>query len=188
MLKASLRQHVSLINLHHLCTVTPLPDFPLAAATGQVRSPALSVFSALRGYPERRGEVPGAQRATAATLQLCSRAAHALCERVLKLKLKARAPSCRAHRFLRTCDSVPCSTWSLPTYSVTQLIMLSVESLWLCPFEWQCDSTRNELFTKYQEAQAALQHASLPCINAGSHGTERPLLGMHWLPGCMVAA
>ena len=87
--------------LHHSRTVTPLPDFPLAAATGQVRSPALSVFSALRGYPERRGEVPGAQRATAATLQLCSRAAHALCERVLKLKLKARAPSCRAPPLLQ---------------------------------------------------------------------------------------
>ena len=80
------------MNFDHSRTVTPLPNFPLAAATGQVRSPALSVFSALRGYPERRGEVPGAQRATAATLQLCSRAAHALCERVLKLKLKARAP------------------------------------------------------------------------------------------------
>lgn len=107
-LKASSLQRRSLVNVDHLRTVTPLPNFPLAAATGQVRSPALSVFSALRGYPERRGEVPGAQRATAATLQLCSRAAHGLCERVLKLKLKARAPSCRAPHVFRTCGSFPC--------------------------------------------------------------------------------
>ena len=86
--------------------MTPLPDFPLAAATGQVRSPALSVFSALRGYPERRGEVPGAQRATAATLQLCGRAAHALCERVLKLRLQARA-ELQSRLFSGTRESVP---------------------------------------------------------------------------------
>ncbi|KAK9839472.1 hypothetical protein WJX81_004216 [Elliptochloris bilobata] len=72
-----------------LLSVSPLPDFPLAAATGQVRSPARGVFAALRGYPERRGEVPGAQRSVAATLQQCGRAAHALCERVIKVKLMA---------------------------------------------------------------------------------------------------
>ena len=104
----SLQQNKPLVDVAYSRAVTPLPNFPLAAATGQVRSPALGVFSALRGYPERRGEVPGAQRATAATLQLCSRAAHALCERVLKLKLKARAPSCRAqrHSMMSLCTSV----------------------------------------------------------------------------------
>jgi len=72
--------------------VSPLPDFRAAAATGQVQSPARGVFAALRGYPERRGEVPGAQRALAATLGQCYQAAHALCERALKLKARRWGP------------------------------------------------------------------------------------------------
>lgn len=63
----------------------------MAAALGQVQSAGRGVFAALRGYPERRGEVAGAQRSMAATLQQCYQAAHALCERALKLK--ARAPT-----------------------------------------------------------------------------------------------
>ncbi len=76
----------------HLRAVSPLPDFRAAAATGQVQSPARGVFAALRGYPERRGEVPGAQRTLAATLGQCYQAAHALCERALKLKARRWGP------------------------------------------------------------------------------------------------
>ena len=166
------------MNQDHSRTVTPLPDFPLAAATGQVRSPALSVFSALRGYPERRGEVPGAQRATAATLQLCSRAAHALCERVLKLKLKARAPSCRA---FRTCDSVPRSSRSLTKYPDRQPHAKLRESVVLPLQVALCPYHERVVCTKYLKPKphCSMHHllATVLFQNVHCTGAARCLVG-----------
>lgn len=55
--------------------------------THQVTSPAKDFFTSLRRYPSMRGEVESSMRGLRAALGHAYRAAHGVCERLVKLKV-----------------------------------------------------------------------------------------------------
>ena len=56
--------------------------------TLQVTSPAKDFFTSLRRYPSLRGEVEVSMRGLRAALGSVYRAAHGICERLVKLKVR----------------------------------------------------------------------------------------------------
>jgi hypothetical protein len=69
------------------CAVTALPDFVASLHQNQVVSPARETFMQLRSYPNRPGDTESAQRSLALVFQLVSKAAHGICDRVVRLKV-----------------------------------------------------------------------------------------------------
>ena len=69
------------------CTVSTMPDAAKFMQTFQVTSPAKAFFTSLRRYPTMRGEVEVSMRGLRAALGQAYKAAHAICERLVKLKV-----------------------------------------------------------------------------------------------------
>ena len=64
-----------------------MPDCARFMLTHQVTSPAKDFFTSLRRYPSMRGEVESSMRGLRAALGHAYRAAHGVCERLVKLKV-----------------------------------------------------------------------------------------------------
>ncbi|KAL3133458.1 hypothetical protein ABBQ38_007321 [Trebouxia sp. C0009 RCD-2024] len=69
-----------------LLSVSTMPDAAKFMQTLQVTSPAKAFFTSLRRYPTMRGEVEVSMRGLRAALGQAYKAAHAICERLVKLK------------------------------------------------------------------------------------------------------
>ena len=70
-----------------LCAVSTMPDAAKFMQTSQVTSPVKPFFTSLRRYPTMRGEVDVSMRGLRAALGQAYKAAHAICERLVKLKV-----------------------------------------------------------------------------------------------------
>lgn len=79
-----------------MAAVSSFPNMRLALMR-KIESPAAAIFTSLRGYPERRGEVDTQTGALRHPMQRCQLAAHQLCERVVRLKVFAAPEHPRAH-------------------------------------------------------------------------------------------
>ena len=75
------------LNLGSVLAVTTMPDCVGFMQTHQVASPAKEFFTSLRRYPSMRGEVESSMRGLRAALGHAYRAAHGICERLVKLKV-----------------------------------------------------------------------------------------------------
>lgn len=69
------------------CAVSTMPDAAKFMQTFQVTSPAKAFFTSLRRYPTMRGEVEVSMRGLRAALGQAYKATHAICERLVKLKV-----------------------------------------------------------------------------------------------------
>ena len=70
-----------------LCAVSTMPDAVKFMQTSQITSPVKPFFTSLRRYPSMRGEVDVSMRGLRAALGQAYKAAHAICERLVKLKV-----------------------------------------------------------------------------------------------------
>lgn len=70
-----------------LCAVSTMPDAVKFMQTSQIMSPVKPFFTSLRRYPSMRGEVDVSMRGLRAALGQAYKAAHAICERLVKLKV-----------------------------------------------------------------------------------------------------
>lgn len=75
-----------------LCAVTTMPDAVKFMQTSQVTSPVKPFFTSLRRYPSMRGEVEVSMRGLRAAMGQSYKAAHAICERLVKLKVERVLP------------------------------------------------------------------------------------------------
>ena len=73
-----------------VCAVSTVPDNVRFMQTHQVTSPAKDFFTSLRRYPNMRSEVEVSMRGLRAALGNVYRAAHGVCERLVKLKVSSR--------------------------------------------------------------------------------------------------
>ncbi len=74
-----------------VCAVSTMPDNVRFMQTHQVISPAKDFFTSLRRYPNMRSEVEVSMRGLRAALGNVCRAAHGVCERLVKLKVSSRS-------------------------------------------------------------------------------------------------
>ena len=73
-----------------VCAVSTVPDNVRFMQTHQVTSPAKDFLTSLRRYPSMRSEVEVSMRGLRAALGNVYRAAHGVCERLVKLKVSSR--------------------------------------------------------------------------------------------------
>ena len=78
-----------------------MPDAAKFMQTFQVTSPAKGFFTSLRRYPNMRGEVEVSMRGLRAALGHVYKAAHAICERLVKLKVESAAAAVASHILLQ---------------------------------------------------------------------------------------
>lgn len=68
-----------------------MPECAGFLRTHQVSTPAKDFFTSLRRYPSNRGEVESSMRGLRAALAHTRQAAHAICQRLVKLKVQVHA-------------------------------------------------------------------------------------------------